>query len=136
MVGRGLLGDLRLDGGRLHQRHLCRLALAARDGGEAHPKGVELAILDDGGQLCFPRNSSAPSTPSRQSGRYFGIEYFNAPDKTAASRKGDYFTVGDMGYLDDEGWLFLSDRRVDLIISGGVNIYPAAIRRPSWSIQR
>jgi long-chain acyl-CoA synthetase len=35
--------------------------------------------------------------------------------------------VGDIGYVDDEGYLFLSDRKIDMIISGGVNIYPAEI---------
>ncbi|MGH8177306.1 MAG: AMP-binding enzyme, partial [Steroidobacter sp.] len=38
---------------------------------------------------------------------------------------GDYYTLGDMGYLDDDGFLFLTDRSAHLIISGGVNIYPA-----------
>jgi long-chain acyl-CoA synthetase len=89
-------------------------------------RGVELAILDESGQPC-PPGVIGTIHAHDTSGRHFGIEYFNAPDKTAASRKGVYFTVGDMGYLDDEGWLFLSDRRVDLIISGGVNIYPAAV---------
>ena len=37
------------------------------------------------------------------------------------------FTTGDVGYLDDEGYLWLSDRKIDMIISGGVNIYPAEI---------
>ena len=56
------------------------------------------------------------------------FEYHNDPVKTAASRndKG-WTTLGDLGHLDDEGFLYLSDRRTDLIISGGVNIYPAEI---------
>ena len=47
--------------------------------------------------------------------------------KTESSYKGDYFTLGDVGYLDEDGWLFLTDRSVDLIISGGVNVYPAEV---------
>jgi long-chain acyl-CoA synthetase len=56
------------------------------------------------------------------------FEYHNAPDKTAAAhREPGVGTLGDVGYLDDEGYLFLSDRKIDMIISGGVNIYPAEI---------
>jgi long-chain acyl-CoA synthetase len=58
-------------------------------------------------------------------GRTF--EYYHDPEKTAAGRRGDFFTVGDIGYLDADGWLYLCDRRTDLIISGGVNIYPAEV---------
>src|SRR5262249_45945405 len=43
------------------------------------------------------------------------------------SRIGDFFTVGDVGYLDADGWLFLRGRGTETIISGGVNIYPAEI---------
>jgi long-chain acyl-CoA synthetase len=53
--------------------------------------------------------------------------YHNDPAKTAATRSGEFFTVGDLGYLDDDDYLFLLGRRTDLIISGGVNIYPAEI---------
>jgi len=55
------------------------------------------------------------------------FEYFGDPDKTAGSYRGDYFTLGDMGYLDEDGYLYLTDRSVNLIISGGVNIYPAEV---------
>jgi acyl-CoA synthetase (AMP-forming)/AMP-acid ligase II len=54
--------------------------------------------------------------------------YHNAPEKTAAcyDERG-WATLGDLGWLDEDGYLFLSDRRADLILSGGVNLYPAEI---------
>src|SRR5260370_9737355 len=55
------------------------------------------------------------------------FEYHKDPAKTAASRRGGYYTPGDIGYVDADGYLYLCDRRSDLIISGGVNIYPAEI---------
>ncbi|QZT57231.1 fatty-acid--CoA ligase FadD4 [Mycolicibacterium austroafricanum] len=55
----------------------------------------------------------------------YDFEYLNDPDKTASSRHPQgWKTVGDIGYLDDEGYLYLTDRRHHMIISGGVNIYP------------
>jgi len=54
--------------------------------------------------------------------------YHGAPDKTAEAHRGPgVMTVGDVGYLDEDGYLFLCDRKIDMIISGGVNIYPAEI---------
>jgi long-chain acyl-CoA synthetase len=53
--------------------------------------------------------------------------YLGDPDKTAASRLDGHVTLGDLGRFDEDGYLYLSDRAVDLIISGGVNIYPAEI---------
>jgi long-chain acyl-CoA synthetase len=56
------------------------------------------------------------------------FEYLGEPDKTRdAHRLEGMFTLGDIGYFDDDGYLFLSDRKIDMIISGGVNIYPAEI---------
>jgi long-chain acyl-CoA synthetase len=53
--------------------------------------------------------------------------YHKDKQKTEAAWRGEFFTVGDAGYLDDAGYLFLCDRKADMIISGGVNIYPAEI---------
>ncbi|MDP9889476.1 o-succinylbenzoate--CoA ligase [Pseudarthrobacter enclensis] len=56
------------------------------------------------------------------------MEYWNRPEATAASYSdGDWFRSGDMGYRDGEGFLFVSDRLKDMIISGGENIYPAEV---------
>ena len=55
------------------------------------------------------------------------FEYYKAPEKTEGAYAGDYFTLGDVGYVDDDGYLFLTDRSAHLIISGGVNIYPAEV---------
>jgi acyl-CoA synthetase (AMP-forming)/AMP-acid ligase II len=53
------------------------------------------------------------------------FEYHNAPQKTADARSEQgWTTLGDVGYLDEEGWLYLTDRKAHMIISGGVNIYP------------
>ncbi|MBI2710909.1 MAG: AMP-binding protein [Actinobacteria bacterium] len=55
------------------------------------------------------------------------FEYFKDADKTAGTYRGDHFTLGDVGYLDEDGYLYLTDRTANLIISGGVNIYPAEV---------
>lgn len=55
------------------------------------------------------------------------FRYHNDPDRTSSVRRDGYVTAGDFGWLDDEGYLYLADRRSDLIISVGVNIYPAEI---------
>ena len=55
------------------------------------------------------------------------FEYHQDAEKTAKTYVGELFTMGDIGYVDADGYLFLCDRKNDMIISGGVNIYPAEI---------
>ncbi|HEY3796882.1 MAG TPA: AMP-binding protein [Caulobacteraceae bacterium] len=56
-----------------------------------------------------------------------GFQYYKDEKKTEASRLGDYFTLGDIGYFDEDGYLFLTGRSAETIIAGGVNIYPQEV---------
>jgi long-chain acyl-CoA synthetase len=86
---------------------------------------AEVLVLDDNGEPCPPGVSGQIWFRSKVGADF---AYHNDPDKTAAAhRQGGLGTLGDVGYLDEDGWLFMSDRRIDMIISGGVNIYPAEI---------
>jgi len=93
----------------------------AHKGTVGKPVLGELVILDDDGKEC---PVGTPGTVWFRGATNF--EYFNAPDKTAESRDetGTASTVGDVGYVDDDGYLYLTDRKTYMIISGGVNIYP------------
>ena len=59
--------------------------------------------------------------------RWARFEYWRAPEKTAAAWRDDRVTVGDLGRVDDDGTVWLDGRREDLVISGGVNVYPAEV---------
>jgi long-chain acyl-CoA synthetase len=84
----------------------------------------EVAIFDDDGNRIEEPGRVGTVYMSMSSGDF---EYYKDKDKTKKNRIGKFFTVGDVGYLDEDGWLFLSDRKIDMIISGGANIYPSEI---------
>jgi len=87
---------------------------------------VEVIVVDDNGQRVTEPNTSGTLYFRNLMGTDF--EYHKAPEKTAeAHLEPGVFTTGDIGYLDEDGYLWLSDRKIDIIISGGVNIYPAEI---------
>ncbi|MCW2525672.1 MAG: Acyl-CoA synthetase (AMP-forming)/AMP-acid ligase [Pseudonocardiales bacterium] len=103
-------------------------AINSRDWLE-HPGSVgrsmlgETHILDDEGRELAPGEVGTIWFAGTAA-----FEYHNDPDKTAgAFNDRGWSTLGDVGHLDTEGYLYLSDRRVDLIISGGVNIYPQEV---------
>ncbi|HEU5150237.1 MAG TPA: acyl-CoA synthetase [Iamia sp.] len=84
----------------------------------------EIRVLDDDDRDCPP---GVPGTVFMKVSGAADFEYFKDKDKTEANRREGFFTVGDVGYLDEDGYLVLNDRKNDMIISGGVNIYPAEI---------
>ncbi|MGC4955835.1 AMP-binding protein [Actinomadura citrea] len=84
--------------------------------------GVRIRILDPEGAELPPGETGLIYATGQP-----GFEYHGDPAKTAAAMRDDYYTPGDLGHLDEDGWLYMSDRRTDLIISGGVNVYPAEI---------
>ncbi|WP_280266443.1 acyl-CoA synthetase [Nocardia wallacei] len=90
--------------------------------GKAWPYAV-VKVLDDDGNEVPP--GEIGTVYMRMGGSNF--EYHKDKAKTEGARVGDLFTVGDIGHMDSDGYLFLHDRRSDLILSGGVNIYPAEI---------
>ncbi|RBY81154.1 acyl-CoA synthase [Blastococcus sp. TF02-09] len=96
----------------------------ARPGTVGLPPAGHIRILDEAGE-DLP--AGVPGTIYLKAPDTNRFVYLGDEAKTASSYKGDYFTLGDVGYLDEDGWLFLTDRSVDLIISGGVNVYPAEV---------
>ncbi len=87
-------------------------------------RGMTVRILDDdGNDLRAGAIGNVYLEPDRES----SFVYRGDPELTKSVHRGKAFTLGDVGYLDDDGYLFLCDRAKDLIISGGVNIYPAEI---------
>jgi acyl-CoA synthetase (AMP-forming)/AMP-acid ligase II len=91
--------------------------------GRAAP-GVELAVLDDAGQ---PVATGQPGElhVRRYEGMFDG--YYKNEAATKETARGEWLSVGDVAWMDDEGFVYICDRKRDMIISGGVNIYPAEI---------
>jgi long-chain acyl-CoA synthetase len=90
--------------------------------GKAWPYSV-IKVLDDNGAEVPTGETGLVYMKMGQS----SFDYHRSEQKTRESRVGDLVTVGDIGYLDEDGYLYLCDRKSDMIISGGVNIYPAEI---------
>jgi len=86
---------------------------------------VELTIRDGDGRVLPPRTEGEICLRGPKVMR----GYWKDPDRTAASFFGDWFRSGDVGYLDEEGFLFLTDRRKDMIVSGGENIASSEVER-------
>lgn len=84
--------------------------------------GQEIRLLDLEG------NEVPNGMPGEMWSRYSSLaEYYNKPEATARSTRDGFFSVGDMAYRDSEGYYYICDRKADMILSGGVNIYPAEI---------
>jgi acyl-CoA synthetase (AMP-forming)/AMP-acid ligase II len=95
-----------------------------RSAGKPYP-WIELQIVDPAGQEPLPANEVGEV---RVRGSSVTSGYFNHPQETAkVFDAGGWLRTGDGGYLDQEGYLFLTDRIKDMIVSGGENVYPAEV---------
>jgi long-chain acyl-CoA synthetase len=96
-----------------------------RPGSVGRPwEGLSVAILDEVGELVTTPSVEGPIYFRNHPGALPNFSYHKDSEKTAAVYRGDWFTLGDIGFLDEQGFLFLTDRQSNMIISGGVNIYP------------
>jgi fatty-acyl-CoA synthase/long-chain acyl-CoA synthetase len=85
---------------------------------------VEIKLFDDDG-----KEVTVPGVPGELYVRSRTVfdTYYKNHDQFEADRRGEFHTVGDVAYRDEEGYLFICDRKKDMIISGGMNVYPAEI---------
>lgn len=94
------------------------------------PSCTTIAILDDD-------QNELPAGERGEIGVKSGAVsegYFKAPEQTAEIRKNGWHLTGDIGYIDDEGFLYIVDRKKDLIITGGFNVYPAEVEQMLMSV--
>jgi acyl-CoA synthetase (AMP-forming)/AMP-acid ligase II len=92
----------------------------AHKGSVGKPLNAKVHVLDEEGHELPPGEIGTIYFESN-----VAFEYHKDPEKTAGARsKEGYTTLGDVGYLDEDGFLYLTDRKAHMIISGGVNIYP------------
>jgi fatty-acyl-CoA synthase/long-chain acyl-CoA synthetase len=88
--------------------------------------GIEIRLFDDDGNAVSGTGPDHPGEVFVRSKGAFDTYYKNDASYESNSR-GDFHTVGDIAYWDDEGYLYICDRKTDMIISGGMNIYPAEV---------
>jgi acyl-CoA synthetase (AMP-forming)/AMP-acid ligase II len=88
--------------------------------------GIEIVLFDGDGNVV---TGTGPGHPGELYVRSKGVfnEYYKQKESYDAASRGDFHTVGDIAYWDHEGYLYICDRKGDMIISGGMNIYPAEI---------
>jgi long-chain acyl-CoA synthetase len=90
--------------------------------GRGFPPGAELRILDLAGNLLAPGKVGLIYARPSVNFRYRG-----AAELDSQTWRDGWYTLGDMGYLDEDGYLFITDRMKDMIITGGANVYPAEV---------
>lgn len=103
------------------------------EAGTALPQ-VEIRILDEEGSAVPPGTPGEVCVAARREGPWAGmytpmLGYWNRPEETERALAGGVLHTGDIGRLDEEGHLFVLDRRNDLILRGGANVYPAEVER-------
>jgi long-chain acyl-CoA synthetase len=100
------------------------LAHRLRSAGQVVPM-IELRVVDEDGRDC-PRDRATVGEIAARGPSVMG-GYFEDPERTAETLRDGWCLTGDMGTWDEDGYLYIVDRRKDMIISGGENIYPQAV---------
>jgi long-chain acyl-CoA synthetase len=97
-----------------------------RPGTVGRPPGDLVIVGDEAGEPLPAGETGLVYLKAPSTGRF---EYFKDDGKTSSTYRADgsYFTLGDVGHMDEDGFLYLTDRSANLIISGGVNVYPAEV---------
>lgn len=115
------------------------MTLATTEEWLAHPGTVgrpigmyQCLVLDDQGRPLPPRRQGHIHFTTVTGERAFS--YLNDPDKTESAYVGNAFSVGDIGWLDEDGYLYISGRIADVIVSAGVNVYPAEVEEVLASV--
>jgi long-chain acyl-CoA synthetase len=85
--------------------------------------GTHVRVLDDAGEDCAAGEVGELAVASP----YLFSGYLNLPEATARAMRGDWFVTGDLARIDDEGYVYIVDRKNDMIISGGENVYPREV---------
>jgi long-chain acyl-CoA synthetase len=96
----------------------------ARPGTVGRVEDGQVVVLDDDDEVLPPGEPGTVYVRAPDIGRF---RYHGDDARTASVYRGDYYTFGDTGYLDEDSWLFLTERHTDLIISGGVDVHPAEV---------
>jgi long-chain acyl-CoA synthetase len=86
--------------------------------------GLSVRVVNDAGAEAAPGEVGTIYVSQFPGARF---SYRGDVEKTEAAYRDNFVTVGDLGHLDEHGYLYIADRRTDLILSGGVNIYPAEV---------
>src|SRR5262249_17420018 len=114
-------GDTMMEAGREIEKIGSVGGALAPGGVEIRGPGGEVLAADETGEICL-------RGPKITQG------YWKDPEKTKASFFGDWFRTGDIGHLDAEGFLYLTDRKKDMIISGGENIASSEVERVVYEL--
>ena len=94
-------------------------------------RGVEFQIWNDAGEV-LPTGEQGEICIK---GHNVMIGYWNNPEATAAAIKGDWFLSGDIGYLDDDGYLYITDRKKDMLLVNGINVYPRELEEVIYQFE-
>jgi fatty-acyl-CoA synthase len=106
-----------------HAEAVANNPILLRSCGREFPGGVQVRVVDE----TFEEVAAGVTGQIVVSAPWLAVDYLGQSDLWSARMRGDCFLSGDVGFVDDHGYLFLAERKEDLIISGGFNVYPTEV---------